>query len=325
MANELKKPMKQTVFRVLKYYVFLCVLAFLRALFTYIFIIPNGFAPGGISGLSSIIYNAVLPFNTQLAETVFNPGVTGFVLNIPLLIVAFVMLNKRFAFNTLLVVGIYSAFMGLFSAVDFPQFIGSTSESSLMLLASLAGGAGCGVSLGFMLRYNMSMGGTDIIGKVIYKYNPANDVQWWIFACDCVIVLASGGLGFIGIDYSLGATAVMTAILSPILYSFISLIATSEVADVIQSGMQSSIVFNIISANPDAISEEITSKLHRGVTVVKGMGYYTGEEHEVLICVVSKKQINIVKRIVAKADPNAFLYITKAREVNGNGFRGSNS
>ncbi len=315
------KPSTEKALRYCKYYLFLTVLAFIRAIFTYVFIIPNGFAPGGLSGLSSLIYNAVLPFNEHLAETVFNPAVTGFVLNLPLLIAALFLLNKRFAFNTLVVVGIYSAFMGLFSAVDFPQFYSASNESSLRLLASVAGGAGCGIALGFMLRNNMSMGGTDILGKIIYRYNPSTDVQWWIFACDCIIVIASGGLGFIGIDFSQGATAVMTAVLSPILYSFISQVTTSEVADVIQSGMESSIVFNIISDKPDEIADEITSRLHRGVTSINGIGHYTGDEHKVLICVVRKKQINTVKKIINDKDPNAFMYITKAREVNGNGFR----
>lgn len=323
--TKLQKPTTSQMWKWSKFYTLLALLALVRAIFTYVFIIPNGFAPGGLSGLSSIIYNAVFPFNQQLADTVFNPGVTGFVLNIPLLIAAFIVLNKRFAFNTLLVVGIYSAFMGLFTAVDFPQYMSTGRDSGIMLLASIAGGAGCGISLGLMLRNNMSMGGTDIIGKIIYKYNSATDVQWWIFACDCVIVLASGGLGFIGLDMSQDATVIMTAILSPILYSFISLVATSEVADIIQSGLQSSIVFNIISENPDQIAEEITSRLHRGVTVMNGIGFYTGQEHEVLICVVRKKQINVVKKIISDADSNAFVYITKAREVNGNGFRGSNA
>ncbi|MEG1528911.1 MAG: YitT family protein [Clostridia bacterium] len=315
-----QKPTKSSLWKYSKFYAILVVLAFIRAIFTYVFIIPNGFAPGGLSGLSSLIYNAVLPFNAQLAETVFNPGVTTFVLNIPLLVAALILLNKRFTLNTLLVVGVYSAFMGVFSAVNFPQYTPPDGDTGIMLLAAVAGGAGCGVSLGLMLRSNMSMGGTDIIGKIIYKYNPANDVQWWIFACDCVIVLASGGLGFINLDMSLGATAITTAVLSPILFSFISLVVTSEVADVIQSGLQSSIVFNIISSNPEVIAEEITNKLHRGVTLSKGVGYYTGEEHEILVCVVRKKQVNLVKNIVAAADPNAFLYITKAREVTGKGF-----
>lgn len=316
----MKKISQHQIINALKFYLWLAFLAILRAVFTYIFIIPNGFAPGGLSGMSSILYNAVLPFNKHLADTVFNPGLTAFIMNIPLIILAFFSLNKKFAFNTLIVVGVYSIFMGFFTAVKFPQFTSQSVLSGTKLLASLAGGAGCGISLGFMLRHNMSMGGTDILGKVIYKHNSATDVQWWIFACDCVIATASGGLGFIAIDYSLGATAVMTAILSPILYSFISLVTTSQVADIVQSGLQSSIVFNIVSEKNEEIANEITAKLHRGVTVMSGIGYYTGNERKVLICVVRKKQINLVKNMVSEIDPNAFLYITKAREVNGNGF-----
>jgi uncharacterized membrane-anchored protein YitT (DUF2179 family) len=318
-TNEVAKfPAKKKVSKYVRFYSILLVLAFIRAIFTHIFIIPNGFAPGGLSGLSSIIYNAVLPFNAHLAETVFNPGVTTFVLNIPLMIAAFVVLNRRFAFNTLLVVAVYSAFMSLFTAVRFPQY--TASDSGIMLLASIAGGAGNGIGLGMMLRMNMSLGGTDIIGKIIYKHNSSTDVQWWIFACDCLIVAASGGLGFIGLDLNQSATVIMTAILSPILYSFISLVVTSEVADIIQSGFLSSVVFNIVTEHPDAIASQITSRTGRGVTVVKGVGYYTGNEHNVLICVVRKKQINTLKAIINTADPQSFVFITKAREVNGNGF-----
>lgn len=312
---------KERVTYLIKFSVLLLVLTFVRALSTYVFILPNGFAPGGVGGISSILYNAVLPFNEHLAKTVFDAGLTTFVMNIPLLIIAFIKFNRKFAYNTFFCVGFYSLFMAIFSLVDFPQYY-AAGDSGIMLIAAIAGGAGCGLSFGIMIRNNMCMGGTDIIGKLIYMKNPATAIQWWIFACDCIIAVASGALGFIGLDLnSSTSTEILTAILSPILFSFISLFMTSEVSDVISSGFQSSLVFNIISDNYDEIAKEITEKLHRGVTVSKCTGYYTGKEKTVLVCVITKKQANIVKQIIDGIDPKAFTYITKAKEVDGQGFK----
>lgn len=321
--EKLPKPTAKKVFKLTKFYVFLAILAFIRALSAYVFIVPNGFAPSGITGLSSLLYNAVLPFNQHLADTVFNPAITALVLNIPLFIAAFIVLDKKFAFNTFFCVVVYSIFMGVFDIADFPQYAVQAPESGYKLLASLAGGALAGISLGLMLRYNTSLGGTDVIGKLIYAKNPITDVQWLIFMCDCIIVIASGGLGFIGLDLNAGATAILTAVLSPMIYSFLSQLATSQVAEVLQSGFQSSLVFNIISDEYEHIAERITGEMHRGVTIMDGVGYYTGAEHKMLVCVVKKKQINTVKRIVQQCDPKAFMYISKAREVNGNGFSAS--
>ncbi len=295
-------------------------LAFIRSFATYMFVVPNGFAPGGITGIASIIYNAVYPFNANLADTWLNPAVTSMILNVPLFIASFFILDKRFTVNTIIAVGLHSLWMGVLDAVDFPVYKAVSSASALNLLAAAAGGVGSGVCLGFILRYNSCMGGTDIIGKLIYKFNPVADIQWLIMGCDIVIVMASGTLGLIGLDMSLGAEVITTSVLSPILYSAISLFVGAEIADVIQSGMHSSIVFNIISDKDDEIASAITERLHRGVTVTKSIGYYTGLEHNVLVCVVRKKQINLVKGIIQEFDPESFVYITKAREVSGRGF-----
>lgn len=301
-------------------YTALIVLCFFRALGTYMFIVPNGFAPGGVSGIASIIYNIVLPFDGNLAETVFNPAVTVFVLNIPLFIWAFLKLDKRFAFNTLFSVSVFSAFMGMFSAIDFPVFQGSNIDSGILLLASVTGGVILGFVLGFMLKLNSSMGGTDIIGKVIYKKDPIADVQWLIFMCDCVVVVFSGAIGLVGIKDNGGTVDIIVRIITPILYSFISLFACSKAADIVQMGFESSTVFNIVTSEPEKLSAAIIEKLHRGVTVMKGEGMYTHAERDMLICVIRKKQLTSMKRLVKSVDPNAFMYITTAKEVRGKGF-----
>ena len=244
------------------------------AIADYVFRFPNAFAPGGLNGVSSLIYNAVLPFNQHLADTVFSPAVTGMVLNIPLLIAAFLVLNKKFTFDTLYCVTVHSIFMAVFDLIDgFPKYYAGSYESGYMLLASLAGGAISGLSLGLMLRFNASRGGTDIIGKLIYAKNPISSVHWLIFMCDCVIVIASGALGLIGEDLNRDSTAIITAVVSPMIYSFLSQLTTSQVADVLQSGFQSSLVFNIISDKHDQIAEHITREITRGVTLMNGIGH----------------------------------------------------
>lgn len=315
---------KERVLSEVKFFALLVLLSCLRATFNYMFILPNGFAPGGVGGISNIIYNVALrTLDPHIANTVFEPGLTTFIMNVPLLITAFFVLNKRFTFNTFCVIACYSGFTSLYSSLGdrFPQYL-AEGDTGLQIIAALVGGTITGVCLGIMLRNNMSMGGTDIIGKIIHKHNPQAGANWWIMMCDCIIATSSCVLGILNLQgQDVSATKALTTVLSPILFSFLSLAACSVIADVIQSGFQSSLVFTIITDKPSEIGEQIATKLHRGVTISKAVGYYTGVEHEILVCVVSKKQINVVKNIVAEADPMAFTYITKAREVAGKGFR----
>lgn len=303
-----------------RYALLLVALACIRSFTTYVFTIPNGFAPGGLGGISSIIYNVVILVNPDdtVLRTVFDPGLTMFIMNIPFIIISFFVLNKKFAINTFFIVSIYSGLMFLLGAVDCPQYA-VKGDPGHQLLAAFAGGACAGFCLGMMLRNNMSMGGTDIIGKIIHKHNPAAGAQWWILICDCVVATCSGVLGILNIK-GLEASEALVAVLSPIFFSFISLIVGSLTADAIQAGFQSSIVFNIITDKPEEISQAIGSKLHRGVTISTAVGAYTGAEHKMLTCVVSKRQISLVKQIIHDTDPLSFTYITKAHEVAGKGF-----
>lgn len=308
-----------------KFLILMVILAFVRALAAYLFINPNGFAPGGVGGIAAIIHYAAErstnPTIFKLSSSLFDPGIFTIILNVPLIIAAFRVLEKKFAINTTIAVLFYSGFVYMLGAVKCPQYY-ANGNYGLMLIAALAGGAIAGVSMGFMLRQDLSIGGTDIIGKILYTHNPAAHAHWWIMMCDCVVAVASGFLGLIGLDKSAGATAILTSMLSPVLYSFISLFTQSKVCDIVESGLLSSLVFTIITDKSDAIAHELSVQLHRGVTITKSVGYYTGKEHNVIICVTSKKQVNRVKDIVKACDPQAFMYITQAGEVSGKGFTG---
>ena len=309
----------------LKMFALMVSLSFLRSFSAYLFINPNGFAPGGVGGLAALIHLAAAasPNATvrMLSDSLFDPGIFTIIMNIPLFILAFKILDKKFAITTAICVLIFSGLMYMFAAVGCPQFI-ADGDYGLMLIAAIAGGACAGVSMGFMFRQDLSIGGTDIIGKIIYTRNPAAHTQWWITACDCVVAVISGFLGISKINGAMSATEILTSLLSPVLFSFISLFTQSKVCDMVESGLLSSLVFTIITDKSDAIAHELSVQLHRGVTVSKSVGYYTGKEHNVIICVTSKKQVNRVKDIVKTCDPQAFMYVTQAAEVTGKGFAG---
>ncbi len=318
-----KLPISEEKTKILVKHIFILIfVAAFRSLATYIFTIPNGFAPGGVSGISSIIYNAVVlvaPDN-QLLANIFDPGLTMFIMNIPFIVASGFLLNKRFAISTFFIVAIYSGLMFLLRIIGFPQFDVS-AQPEYKILAALAGGACVGFTLGIMLRHNMSMGGTDIVGKILNKRSPDTSAQRWILLCDCVVASCSGILGILKLDLSVmtGSQAVVE-VLSPILFSFISLVFGSITTDIVQAGFLSSAVLNIITDKHEEISTAITQQLHRGVTMSTAVGCYTKIEHKVLTCVVRKRQVSAVKRIITAIDPAAFTYIVKAHEVAGKGF-----
>lgn len=303
------------------FYLLLLGLSFLRALATYMFIIPNSFAPGGVSGIASIIYNAVLPTNPVLAETWLSPAFTLFIMNVPLIILSFVKIGKNYSINSTLVVLIYSLLMAMFSKYNFPQFIAKDLDSSVMILAALGGGIVSGFSLGLMLLNNMSAGGTDIIARAVYQNNSRINIQWLIFMLDSAVVVMSGVLGFLSAKPDDTSTEILVKVMTPIFYSFISLYACSKIADIFTTGLQSSVVFNIITEKSEEISQAILRKIKRGATIICGKGIYTLSERKIVVCVVRKKQSAYLKKAILEIDPSAFLYITDAREVNGKGFK----
>ena len=310
------KITKKAVLKELGYYSALIVCAFLRAIANYVFIVPNAFAPGGVGGLSSIIYNFVAHYNLNLANTWFDASLTSFIMNAPLIIAAFVKLNKRYAFSTCVCVAVTSLFMGLFSLVNFPTFQGSGLDSGVTVLASIAAGVIGGASFGGMILLGTSCGGTEIIAKISYEAKPDVNLQWQLFVVDSVIVLLSGVLGYITAEGT-DSNAIFVSIATPVLYSFITLYITAQVAEIITNGVQSSVVFNIITDKKEEVSDAIINKLHRGASLINIQGVYTGDNHNMIVCVVRKKQTTTFKKLLKEIDPNAFVYITKAKEVNG--------
>jgi uncharacterized membrane-anchored protein YitT (DUF2179 family) len=271
--------------KIINEYLLIVLGCLLTALSFNFFFIPNQIAPGGLSGIATVLYHI---FG-------FPVGVTTLVLNIPLFIAGIRQLGGHFGIRTLLATILLSVFIDL---IKVPAL---TSDS---LLASIYGGFLMGLGLGIIFRMNATTGGTDLFAKIIHKYFPSISVAWVLFAVDFLVVLAASIL----LGPSRG------------LYAIVALALGAKVIDLVQEGLNTAKAFFIISDHAEAISERIIKEMERGVTMLEGRGAYTGNEKNVILCVVTRTQITQLKSMINEIDPAAFVLVADVREVMGEGF-----
>ncbi len=265
----------------------------IRAVAIYLFVVPNNFAPGGITGIATMLENK-LPGHP-------NAGWFLLAMNVPLVIIAFIFIGKRFGIISGGAILLSSGLMILFEKIGLPTFDLADNK----ILAAMAGGIIGGVGVALMLKLGGSNGGTDIIAALIQKKFSATNIAWYIFLVDSSVVLVS----FFVYDNSI----------VPVLLSMVEMYASSKVAETILQGFKSAVKFEIITTQPEELSAEIIQKLHRGVTKIAAKGMYTGEERAMLICILRKRQMSAFREILKKY-PDTFAYITSASEVVGRGF-----
>ncbi len=261
---------------------------FITALALDWFLVPNKIAAGGVSGLATVIYHIFgLPV-----------GATMLVINIPLFLIALRVLGRTFGVRSLVGSVALSVLVDALSHVLEPLTLDP-------LLASIYGGALAGVGMGLTIRHGGSTGGTDLAALVVNRLFHTS-VGMSLLAIDAAVILLAG----LVFNPELG------------LYALLSLFLTTKAIDLIQEGQVFAKAAYIISNSPEEISQAVLKELDRGVTGLKGIGKYTGAEREVLFVIVSRPEISILKEIVSRIDPKAFIVISDAHEVLGEGFRG---
>lgn len=254
------------------------------------FLNPHNIAPGGLTGVS-IIINTLTGFPIWIINIAFD---------IPLFLLAFRILSKKDATKTLL------GIIFLTISLKITETLGNFQITDDVLLSSISGGIILGVALGLIFRINGSTGGTDLIGILANKAFPSLSVPTLMGFADACVVILSG---------------IVSKNIEIALYSTISLYIIVKVSNIIVEGINTSSSFTIISDKYREIGIEITEELSRGATILKGSGFYTNKEKNILLVVVSKKQVVALKKLVKHIDPNAFIIITDIFEALGKGFK----
>lgn len=249
------------------------------------FIVPAGLGGGGVGGIALMLfYTLKLPI-----------GVVTFLLNIPLFVLGWREVNKKFVFKTIWGLAIFSLFLDLFNGVQ-------TIAVDDILLGALYGGVILGIATSIVFHFGGSLGGTDIISKVIQrKYGVPMGTS--ALAINGFIILISWAI--------LGSKAT--------LYTLVMMFVFGRVLDLIQSGVPTKSI-TIISDHSEALVDRIRVDLGRGATFLHGRGAYSCEPKDVIICVVSLPEIGRLKQAVRDVDPAAFMIVQNAGEVFGSGF-----
>lgn len=263
----------------------------------YFFKAPNGFATGGVSGISIIL--ARLPFSENLGIT---QSIYMLSINVVLLILGVILLGKKCGFMT-----IYCSIMLSLENMMFEKLIpldAPLTESPLLELVYAVLLTGIGSAL--LFKYKASSGGTDIVALILKKYSSLNVSQAllvtdFLIAASSFIVYTSAEVG---------------------LYSLLGLFAKVFVIDDVLDSINLCKAFTIITTKSAEIDNFIINELHHSATTYRAEGAFTGEEKQVIITVCRRTEALKLRRVVKEIDPHAFIIITKTSEIMGKGFRG---
>ncbi len=304
-----KLPEQKKVIKYIKEYVIVFFAAVLQAVGVYVFVQPNNFSPGGFLGIGTFV--------EYLTNGKITAGVLFFIINIPLIILAFFKFKKDFIVKTIITIFLDSLFLDLLAYTPMPQFVVDPNKGMgyAFILAAIAGGIMCGASQALLLKVDGCNGGTEIIGGLLQKKFPATNIAWFIFALDSSVVVLSA---FFGDTANFGGAG-FAPVLIPMLLSLCKMFCASKTNETILRGMSSAIKFEVVTPHGEELGKEITTKLARGVTIINAKGAYTGADKQLLICILRKRQMASFKRILSRY-PDTFAYMVSTSEVYGIGF-----
>ncbi len=253
---------------------------------------PHNLVIGGASGLAILISGIF----SRLSGIKLSLSFLFFIINVPVFAVGLYMLGFERLRKSLAATALLSL------ALWITEFLPSVKTD--LILAAVFGGFTEGVGLGLILRSGYTTGGSDLAAIIINKKAPSLSVSFLIMIIDCTIIaLGFGEFGSLNALYAIGSVYV-----------------AAKLTDIIVTGAGYGKAIYIISDRSEELSDIIMERFERGVTTLRGRGEYTKKAKNVILCVVSKREVGPLKRLVEELDPRAFMIITNAAEVRGEGF-----
>lgn len=254
------------------------------------FLDPNNLAPGGLTG-AAVILTRIIPITL---------GTLIVIMNIPIMILGAWKFGARFTLSTLYTLVVSSAFMEVFERMDYVI----THDK---ILAALVGGTLMGAGMGLCLRMETTTGGIDIIIKVLrQKYRQVKSGEMYLIIDG--LILAAAALYFKDIEVSM--------------YAGVAIVVSTYILDKVLYGSDEAKLVYIVSNKRKIIATRMMVELNMGVTLVEGKGAYNMENTEVIMCVMHKQNLTKVRNLVSEVDPEAFMIVSSATEVFGEGFKG---
>ncbi|MFJ8246249.1 YitT family protein [Peribacillus asahii] len=285
MRKRRREPQHPVIEKALEY-IFILIGSALIAIAFNVFLLPNQIASGGVSGISTIF----------AATFGFEPAYVQWAFNIPLFIAGLIFLGMQFGVKTL--IGTLFLPFIVFMTRNWEPW---TNDA---LLGSICGGILVGGGLGIVFLGKASTGGTDLAAQIIHKYTHLS-LGMCVALIDGLIVLSAAFV----FDIEKG------------LYALISLYATGKTIDLVQIGFNRSKLALIITNREPEVRKAILHELDRGVTRLSGQGGYTDDARPILMCVVDQSEFTKLKQLVKLVDAKAFVIVTDASEVLGEGFK----
>ncbi|GIQ63778.1 UPF0750 membrane protein YpjC [Paenibacillus cisolokensis] len=258
------------------------------------FVIPNQLMEGGVTGIG-VLLNYALGWPLS---------VSTLALNIPLFLIGWRLLGKEQMAYTLMGTVSLSVFLAFWEKLIERGWITPFHTSQDYILAALYAGVTLGAGLGIVFRFGGTTGGTDIIARIASRWRGIGIGQV-ILALDAVIIGAS--LLFIPIE--------------KVLYTLVAVFIASKLIDFIQEGAYAAKAFSIITDRGEELAKRISEELDRGVTIMPAIGAYSGQQKQVVYCVVSRHEIRKLKAMIRNIDPRSFVVIAEVHDVLGEGFK----